>query len=65
MQAITGPRANFVRKMMDDALGDDGFGEALDWGRARGRDFQGLASIILYVLYVHFALIVANGSASA
>ncbi|KZV67388.1 hypothetical protein PENSPDRAFT_611488 [Peniophora sp. CONT] len=49
MQAITGPRANFVRKMMDDALGADGFGESLDWGRARGRDFQGLASIIFLI----------------
>ncbi|KAI0034812.1 hypothetical protein K488DRAFT_77027 [Vararia minispora EC-137] len=46
MQAIVSPRSVFIREMMDHVLEKDGFGEALDWGRSRGRDFHGLASIV-------------------
>lgn len=45
MQAITGPWPNFIREIQSQVLGDDGFGNSFDWGRARGRDFHGLASI--------------------
>ena len=45
MQAIAGPWPNFIREIQSQVLGDDGFGNSFDWGRARGRDFHGLASI--------------------
>ncbi|KAI0067409.1 hypothetical protein BV25DRAFT_1819733 [Artomyces pyxidatus] len=49
MQAITGPWPSFIREVQSKVLGDEGFGEALDWGRARGRDFQGLVAIVFVI----------------
>ncbi|KAN0114173.1 hypothetical protein V8E52_006971 [Russula decolorans] len=49
MQAITGPWPNFIREIQSQVLGDDGFGNSFDWGRARGRDFHGLASIVYLI----------------
>ncbi|KAH9979380.1 hypothetical protein BGW80DRAFT_595558 [Lactifluus volemus] len=49
MQAITGPWPNFIREIQSQVLGDDGFGNSFDWGRARGRDFHGLASIVYMI----------------
>ena len=49
MQAITGPWPNFVREIQSQVLGDDGFGNSFDWGRARGRDFHGLASAVYLI----------------
>lgn len=46
MQAISGPWPDLLRSIQSDILGDDGFGEALEWGHARGRDFQCLATIV-------------------
>ncbi|KAH9946705.1 hypothetical protein B0H21DRAFT_857876, partial [Amylocystis lapponica] len=52
MQAITGPWPSLIRDIQTRVLGRDGFGEDLDWGRTRGRDFQCLASIV-YLLHTH------------
>src|SRR5712691_127722 len=49
MQAITGHWPNFVREIQSQVLGDDGFGNSFDWGRARGRDFNALASIVYLI----------------
>ncbi|KAH9961871.1 hypothetical protein BJV74DRAFT_984118 [Russula compacta] len=49
LQAITGPWPNFIREIQSQVLGDDGFGNSFDWGRARGRDFHGLASIVYLI----------------
>ncbi|KAI0296749.1 hypothetical protein B0F90DRAFT_1811280 [Multifurca ochricompacta] len=49
MQAIAGPWPNFIREIQSHVLGDDGFGNSFDWGRARGRDFHGLASIVYLI----------------
>ena len=49
MQAITGPWPNFIREIQSQVLGEDGFGNSFDWGRARGRDFHGLASIVYLI----------------
>ncbi|THG98166.1 hypothetical protein EW026_g3967 [Hermanssonia centrifuga] len=49
MQAISGPWPDLVRKIQSEVLGQDGFGDQLDWGRTRGRDFQCLASIICLI----------------
>ncbi len=49
MQAITGHWPNFIREVQSQVLGDDGFGNSFDWGRARGRDFHGLASIVYLI----------------
>ncbi|CCM00224.1 uncharacterized protein FIBRA_02252 [Fibroporia radiculosa] len=46
MQALTGERATLIREVQSNILGEEGFGDNLDWGRARGRDFQCLASIV-------------------
>lgn len=46
MQAISGPWPTFIREIQSQVLGDDGFGHSFDWGRARGKDFHGLASIV-------------------
>ncbi|OSD02347.1 hypothetical protein PYCCODRAFT_1390517 [Trametes coccinea BRFM310] len=46
MQAIPGPWPALIREVQSMVLGDDGFGEDLDWGHDRGRDFACLASII-------------------
>ncbi|EGN97364.1 hypothetical protein SERLA73DRAFT_184045, partial [Serpula lacrymans var. lacrymans S7.3] len=45
MQAITGPWPSLIREISIKALGDGGFEGYLEWGHARGRDFQCLASI--------------------
>jgi hypothetical protein len=45
MQAITGHWPTFIREIQSEILGEDGFEGYLDWGHARGRDFQCLASI--------------------
>src|SRR5712671_2030660 len=49
LQAIAGPWPNFIREIQSQVLGDDGFGNSFDWGRARGRDFHGLASIVYLI----------------
>lgn len=49
MQAITGPRASVIREVQSKVIGEEGFGDNLDWGRARGRDFQCLASIVYLI----------------
>jgi hypothetical protein len=50
MQAITGPWPNFVHEIQSQVLRDDGFGNSsFDWGRARGRDLHGLASIVYLI----------------
>ncbi|OBZ73327.1 hypothetical protein A0H81_07172 [Grifola frondosa] len=49
MQAIAGPWTTLIRDIQLKVLGEDGFGEDLDWGHARGRDFQCLASIVYLI----------------
>lgn len=49
MQAIPGPRPSLIREVQAYVLGDDGFGEDLDWGHNRGRDFQCLATIVFLI----------------
>ncbi|KAI0667568.1 hypothetical protein C8Q78DRAFT_1105555 [Trametes maxima] len=46
LQAIPGPWPALIREVQSLVLGDEGFGEDLDWGHDRGRDFSCLASII-------------------
>ncbi|KAI0357156.1 hypothetical protein OH77DRAFT_1519592 [Trametes cingulata] len=46
MQAIPGPWPALIREVQSIVLGDEGFGEDLQWGHDRGRDFQCLATII-------------------
>ena len=46
MQAIPGPWPSLIREVQSVVLGEEGFGEDLDWGHDRGRDFQCLATII-------------------
>ncbi|KAG0694706.1 hypothetical protein DFH29DRAFT_308592 [Suillus ampliporus] len=45
MQAIVGPWPTVIREIQSQVLGEDGFQGYLDWGHARGRDFQCMASI--------------------
>jgi len=45
MQAFIGPWPTVIREIQSQVLGEDGFQGYLDWGHARGRDFQCLASI--------------------
>jgi hypothetical protein len=45
MQAIVGPWPTIIREIQSQVLGEDGFQGYLDWGHARGRDFQCVASI--------------------
>ncbi|KAL4071943.1 hypothetical protein J3A83DRAFT_4093033 [Scleroderma citrinum] len=45
LQAIVGPWPTVIRDIQSHILGEDGFEGYLDWGHARGRDFQCLASI--------------------
>ncbi|KAG6336424.1 hypothetical protein ID866_2667, partial [Astraeus odoratus] len=45
LQAIVGPWSTVIRDIQSQILGDEGFEGYLDWGHARGRDFQCLASI--------------------
>lgn len=45
MQAIVGPWPTMIREIQSQVLGEDGFQGYLDWGHARGRDFQCVASI--------------------
>ncbi len=49
MQAIPGPWPSLIREVQSIVLGDDGFGEDLDWGHDRGRDFQCLATILCLI----------------
>ena len=49
MQAIPGPWPSLIREVQSIVLGDEGFGEDLDWGHDRGRDFQCLATIICLI----------------
>ncbi|KAI9507223.1 hypothetical protein F5148DRAFT_144121 [Russula earlei] len=49
LQAIVGPWPSFIREVQSHVLGIDGFGNSFDWGRARGRDFHGLASIVYLI----------------
>jgi hypothetical protein len=49
MQAITGPWPSLIRDIQEDMLGESGFGGHLDWGHARGRDFQCVTSIAYLV----------------
>lgn len=45
MQAIVGPWPTIIREIQSQVLGENGFQGYLDWGHARGRDFQCMASI--------------------
>ena len=45
MQAITGPWPSLIRDIQQEVLGESGFEGHLEWGHARGRDFQCLTSI--------------------
>ena len=49
MQAIPGPWPSLIREIQSIVLADDGFGEQLDWGHDRGRDFQCLATILCLI----------------
>ncbi|RPD56796.1 hypothetical protein L226DRAFT_538270 [Lentinus tigrinus ALCF2SS1-7] len=49
MQAIPGYWPTLVREVQAIILGERGFGEDLDWGTDRGRDFQCLATIIYLI----------------
>ena len=49
MQAITGPWPSLIRDIQDDLFDEDGFEGHLDWGHARGRDFQCLTSIVYLI----------------
>jgi hypothetical protein len=46
MQAITGEIPTVIRDLQKNVLGSDGFDGHIDWGHARGRDFQCIASIV-------------------
>ncbi|KIJ19326.1 hypothetical protein PAXINDRAFT_96729, partial [Paxillus involutus ATCC 200175] len=45
LQAIVGPWPTVIREIQSQVLGEEGFEGYLDWGHARGRDFQCLATI--------------------
>ncbi|KAI6127029.1 hypothetical protein F5141DRAFT_1186273 [Pisolithus sp. B1] len=45
LQAIVGPWPAVIRDIQSHILGEDGLEGYLDWGHARGRDFQCLATI--------------------
>lgn len=45
LQAIVGPWPTVIRDIQSQILGEEGFEGYLDWGHARGRDFQCLATI--------------------
>ncbi|KIM74460.1 hypothetical protein PILCRDRAFT_828156 [Piloderma croceum F 1598] len=49
MQAITGPWPTLIREIQQELLGESGFDGQLDWGHARGRDFQCLTSIVYLI----------------
>ncbi|KAH7910427.1 hypothetical protein BJ138DRAFT_1008858 [Hygrophoropsis aurantiaca] len=49
MQAIVGPWPSLIREIQSQVLGENGFQGYLDWGHARGRDFQCLASIVYLI----------------
>ncbi|KAI0739698.1 hypothetical protein C8Q80DRAFT_1111809, partial [Daedaleopsis nitida] len=51
MQAIAGPFSSLIRKVSTYVLGDEGFGEDLDWGHDRGRDFHCLATIVYLIAH--------------
>ncbi|CDO76577.1 hypothetical protein BN946_scf184950.g3 [Trametes cinnabarina] len=52
MQAIPGPRPTLIREVQSLVLGDGGFGEDLQWGHDRGRDFACVATII-HLIDIH------------
>ncbi|KAH0835739.1 hypothetical protein J3R83DRAFT_9564 [Lanmaoa asiatica] len=45
LQALVGPWSTAIREIQNQVLGEEGFEGYLDWGHARGRDFQCLATI--------------------
>ncbi|KAI6144252.1 hypothetical protein BKA82DRAFT_4330975 [Pisolithus tinctorius] len=45
LQAIVGPWPSLIRDIQSHILGEDGLEGYLNWGHARGRDFQCLATI--------------------
>lgn len=45
LQAIVGPWPAVIRDIQSHILGEDGLEGYLDWGHARGRDFQCLATV--------------------
>lgn len=45
LQALVGPWSTVIREIQNQVLGEEGFEGYLDWGHARGRDFQCLATI--------------------
>ena len=49
MQAISGKLPDFIRELQSVTIGEEGFGDALDWGSARGRDFQCVATIVYII----------------
>ncbi|KAI0367878.1 hypothetical protein BV20DRAFT_530564 [Pilatotrama ljubarskyi] len=61
MQAIPGPWPALIREVQSIVLGDEGFGEDLDWGHDRGRDFQCLATII-HLIDTHPSTVFPGGA---
>lgn len=49
MQAISGPWPDLIREIQSVTIGEEGFADALEWGSARGRDFQCLAMIVYLI----------------
>lgn len=45
LQALVGPWSTAIHEIQHQVLGEEGFEGYLDWGHARGRDFQCLATI--------------------
>ncbi|KAF8966104.1 hypothetical protein BDZ97DRAFT_718075 [Flammula alnicola] len=53
LPAINGPYANLVRNVRRRIETTQGFELYLDWGKARGKDFQALAQIVYLIAYGH------------
>ncbi|KAI0075031.1 hypothetical protein K474DRAFT_1600557, partial [Panus rudis PR-1116 ss-1] len=49
MQALTGPWPSLVRSLQNRIASENGFGDSLEWGSARGREFQCIASMVYTV----------------
>ncbi|KII90448.1 hypothetical protein PLICRDRAFT_38996 [Plicaturopsis crispa FD-325 SS-3] len=52
MQAVSSECAQFMREILKDVIGSNGFKDYIDWGNARGRDFQCITSIA-YIISKH------------
>lgn len=49
MQAVSGPWPDLIREIQSATIGEEGFGDALEWGSGRGRDFQCLTTIVYLI----------------